>query len=387
MKKIILGISVFILLTFIVSCVGEPITLEPKTPIDTMFTSSSQSSSPSPAPANSKTPVNEIPSSTYREAPVTITKQSDGQVIHVNLVKFMGSVSTPNTTVLVNNISAIVANDGGYSVLLEIVKGKNIIEIKTIQESNITSDKITITFDPPLAVVINYPKYNKDTDYRKTALTVTGVVNNPAAEVTLYQGTYNTIRALVASDGTYSAQMILKDLSPNSSGFTLTAVARSGDETDSIFIVLGFKDGKINGNISDGPYRGTMFEIAPAGPITVKVGDNALLDWLINVRAENATDDGFPYSQIKLSITRVEDIKWARDVDGSIIGLPVIHGLVIETIPSTLTVFPNTRYHVSANIMNSADLAPGTYYFVFRCLFNPNGELSRTITVVVQPNK
>ncbi len=61
----------------------------------------------------------------FEDAPVIITAQSDVQEFHVNLVKFTGSVPSPqNTQIYVNDTTATINADGSYYAYLDLTPGK-----------------------------------------------------------------------------------------------------------------------------------------------------------------------------------------------------------------------------------------------------------------------
>jgi hypothetical protein len=359
--------------------------------------SSLASSLPGTLPANETSIINETPTSApttpffpsvllpsmveerYQDAPLTINKQSNGQIIHANLVKFIGSVPSLHASVSVNNIPVTVDNEGNYAMLLDLVQGKNVIEIKTGHGTDINTDDLTVTFEPPLVVLLDYPSYDTNTDYRQTPLTVTGIVTNPAAEVMVYQANDNSTRASVAANGIYSAQMLLKDIPPDASGFNFTAVAKLGNETDITCVGIGFKDGKLNDRTLGGPYDGTNVDIEPYDPITIVAGNTVVLDYMVNTRVMDPLSDDFPSSPCHLNIVRM-----AVDEDGKFIEQPPVPGLATEIMPSEFTTFPNTRYHVTIKVTTSSALNPDTYYLGIQSFLN-SGNISSIISIIVRP--
>ena len=161
---------------------------------------------------------------------------------------------------LVNNIPVIIADDGSYSVLLELAKGQNIIEIKTIQAKNTISEQIAVTFEPPPAIIMTL-NYDQKNVYNQLPIIVDGTVNNPAAEVTIYQSStlHKEMAAIsVASDGTYSAQLRLIEAQVYQP-LVITAAAKLGNQIDTFSRNIGTG--------SDGPFRGTMLPMVCTGTL------------------------------------------------------------------------------------------------------------------------
>lgn len=344
-----------------------------------------------PSPTATSIPSSGAPSSLlpsmqvkqFKEAPITITRQSDGQVLHVNLVKFVGSCS-PDTSILINNVPAIVDQDGNYFLFLDLAKGRNVIQIKATQGTNISTDSLAITFEPPVAVVFT-SGYDNNTNYRKAPFPVTGLVNNPAAEVSIYQALNNMTRATVTPDGTFSAQMYLKDIPPEGSGFILTAIAKLGDEMDNYWWAIGFnKDGKfVPGG---GPYRGSTADILPKDTLKIVAGNSGVFDYVMNVQVMNAQYDNFPSGNCKLIMVRLADTNATRSGDNGNIntsGQPARPGLTGEIMPSEFTIYPNIHYHINIQVTTSPTLTPGTYYFGVQGFPHSMGKF--IITVIVEP--
>jgi hypothetical protein len=320
--------------------------------------------------------INQIPIQTHEEAPVIITKKSNGQVVHVNLVKLVGSVSSPDTQVLINNNPAIVDKDKNYSMLLDLAKGQNIIDIKTIQGTDKIDEKITVTFRPPVAIVMDSPQFRVSRDFSNPPLTVTGKVNDPEAAVTVFEPNNNTTKASVVSDGSFSAQLHPFNLAPNQ-GVGISTVAILDNEIATDFITFGPGSG-------GGP-RDTRIDILPHEPIKIASGGIALLDYNINARSVGTqTYSVFPSAKIKFDFTRVAN----RDVhygDGGIYDgqtLSPVSGLNLEAITSELIIYPNINYHINISVTSSANVAPGTYYYGVISHFNIQGHPRIRVNVV-----
>ncbi len=96
-----------------------------------------------------------IPQNYFYKAPLSIDKTYDGQTERVNLVKFTGIIPSSGATILINNNAVNVDNDGNYYIYLDLKKGQNTIEVKTVTGSETKTENINIYFAPPLAVRLN----------------------------------------------------------------------------------------------------------------------------------------------------------------------------------------------------------------------------------------
>ena len=146
-------------------------------------TLSSITSIPTSVPTQITTPFVTATTSTTTAGPTTtlstaypiISAASDGQTIRFNVVKFTGTSPSPGAAVSVDDIQATVDSLGNYYAYLDLSKGQNIIEIGTTLNGKTSTDKITVTYLPPLVIFLNEPVISANTDYTKTPLTVTGL--------------------------------------------------------------------------------------------------------------------------------------------------------------------------------------------------------------------
>ena len=294
----------------------------------------------------------------YENAPATISTQSDGDVLHVNLVKFVGKVSSLDSRVFVNNTPATVTSDGSYYAFLDLAKGKNVIQVNTVNGTRLTNQSLSVTFVPPVAVRIDYPKYDKDVDYSKTPLTITGAVDDPTADVTIVEGTdYFLSIARVASDGSFSSAVLLREI-PNAQGFGITAKARLGNEIAQDTFYITYNKGRIGPSPS--PWNGSSFDISPKDQIIVKAGLTSTVDYTMNIR-----NDYFTPSVRKIAVVQLKDGTYSdnQDKNGNFIGRPMTPGLSAEVEPSDFTTYCNIRYDCTIKITADTNLPPGAYYF------------------------
>lgn len=282
---------------------------------------------------------------TYEDAPETITKQFDGQEVHANLIKYVGSLPTSDSQVTVNNNSVMVNPDGSYYVFFDLVPGKNNIEIKTSRGTNINVENIMITFTPPLIISLGEILFNRNIDYSKTPLPVTGQVNNAKAKVTI-----NGENVSVGVDDTFSIQILLKD--------GIQATATLDNESDEAEIRVLHSNGMFS--YSPGQLLIPSQIIIPNSTINLKANQAARLDSIFKVtkyfvpKAENC----------KLSMVRVSQTSYNP--------LPMISGLITDINPSNFTIYPNTNYHSTISFKASPDVPAGKYYFFVRADINNN---------------
>ena len=310
---------------------------------------------------------------TYQEAPATITLESDGQEIHVNLVKFVGAVSL-GTTVTVNNTAATVASDGSYYAFLDLpFGGKNTIDVTETQGTAATTRSIAVTFSPPLFVLLdNDMQFNEHTNYRRTPLKVTGIVSDPRAEVTV-----NGYRAKVAEDGSFSARIRLTQ-------GNIQAVGRLGDQVDEDSELFGFSGGKLYPIPMVQHPQLSYAEISPSATVNLKAGESSSLDYVIHARKDVFRSD------CDVSIKQIRDTSGTTEPNAS--------ELSADVTPSNFGLYPNVNYHSTIDIKTSVDLTPGKYLFqpAFSysrfSMINPVGALGTLqipgplITVVVGPS-
>jgi bacillopeptidase F len=120
----------------------------------------------------------------------------------------------------VNDEAVEVAEDGTFSADVELIEGENTITVIAVLGEEQAQDSVTVTYtilEIPLSLEVT-----------TNPLTVTGRVSDPEAAVTV-----NGIEAVVAEDGTFSAQV---ELVEGENVITVVAIL-DGKETSSSFIV------------------------------------------------------------------------------------------------------------------------------------------------------
>lgn len=336
-----------------------------------MLVGCSNPSSPSTSTTSTATPtITAVPTTVtptpYVQAPITIDRTFDGRLVHANLVKYTGSVPSANTTVTVNGIQAAVSDNGTYYAYLDLDPGKNVIEVDTSINGVTTLDEIMVTFRPPLVVRLDWPwPFNRDLDFTKVPIDITGWVSEPTATIEINGGVV-TVRA----DGHFTVSMKLK------TGYNfLTAVASLDDDVDTDNMnPYVFDDGKL----APPPPVAQVFSSAsfPKDPIEVKIGENAsaTMNLGINKRAQGL----FPGSDFEPHVVRVAQPRGEEELDP----LP---SLTVTFVPAGYKIYPKIEYRSLISVRARSDLQLGTYYFIVH--FSQGGGLGADgwpITVVAK---
>jgi hypothetical protein len=280
---------------------------------------------------------------TFLQAPLTIDKTYEGKVIHVNLVKYIGSVSSPETRVTVNNLQASVNDEGSYFVYLDLVPGMNTIDVKTISPQSNTSDKISLAFMPPLAILLDWPGSENINDYRKSPVTITGSVSDPLAKVKI-----NNLEVVVDSNSTFSAQIQLKE-----GDNLINAIAVRDNETDTDGIKLTVTN---NGLLTNPPpgfrsqYRSRLISNNTA--VDIDVGGATSAEFTLQRGKYNC----ITASNYNIALSRVSKL-YAQDE------LPLLPELTVNINPSKFILYPKIEYHSLIEINASINLVASNYIF------------------------
>jgi hypothetical protein len=318
----------------------------------TIYTTTYTTTTPTTTPIYWPTP------SPYLTAPIDISTLSDGQTIRVNLVRFIGTLPSPDATVMVNN-SQVTVSDGQYYVYLDLLPGENVIEVKTITGAEIETQNVHVFFEPPLVVRLFYPDFAPDVNYLENPLvTIRGDVSNPSAEVLV-----NGIKQEVRPDGTFSTEVLAikeSDVAMAVAGSesalypsVARAVATLGDEIDTFAYPW-----VIGGNGRPGRAPGWSISTVPSiithdQSVILKAGESVIIGFGVRV----PTPLGNPISSVaKFDITRL-----SNPAGGSY--LPMSQGLNIHVEPSNCSIYPKIEYYFPIIIETEPDLTPGDYYF------------------------
>jgi nitrogen fixation protein FixH len=274
-----------------------------------------------------------------KEAPISIDKSSDGQTVRANLVKFTGGIPSADATILVNNNSVKVDSSGNYYIYLDLNKGQNVIEVKTITGTETKTENIHIFFKLPLAIQVRLNKSNFDpnTDFKSPIEAIDGVVSDPAAEVKV-----NGVKVDVNTDGTFMARILLLI-----GGNHVDATAQLGNEADEEYLNWNIAD---NGQLKTISGFLTVPNILPT--VTLNAGESTSFDFSLEF------DKKIPdFSLNSLSITRIATLSGGNN------SLPMLPELKVSINPSTYSTYPRIAYDSRVTIETTTALPPGDYYF------------------------
>ncbi|GEM_PF-4812630 len=348
-QKILSFIPIFILLSFLAGCV---------VPIKTDMT---------------------------REAPVTITFDSDGEEVRVNLVKFVGSASSNQTQVWVNDVPVIINQDGSYYAYVQLKRGLNAVRVTTVDGSMTRIKCISIWFRPLLAVIIDEVEWAPVGQLMK----VTGRVSIPEAHVILWEENRSQVDdlkdAIVTDNGTFYGLVMRNHegtQKPDSGHgyYTLDGVsarATFDQESDKCFEAA---PGQISVPGSGISYD-TKWHLSN-DEIHVKPGEKAIIDCIIEIKK-----NVFAPSNIQLSVLEQppDAAEYSYGPKGlSPAAIPTTTGLRIEPTPAAFDVYMNTEYRIPVNITVSADVQPGVHKFAI-FLTNPSWVSGGWLTLIVEP--
>jgi len=112
------------------------------------------------------------------------------------VITVSGIVSDASATVTVNGVTAQVTQDGAFSHEIELPYGKTTVTVTATVDKQRVSRSVTVT--RILTIDITSPE--DKADIADNQITVSGVVSNPAARVTV-----NNIEVQVAEDGAFSS--------------------------------------------------------------------------------------------------------------------------------------------------------------------------------------
>jgi Glucodextranase, domain B len=270
-------------------------------------------------------------------APVPIDATSDGQTVNVNLVKYTGTIPNSTSRVLVNDNPVSVDAAGNYSVYLDLQKGRNIIEIKTITGLAISNQDINVFFTPPLTVRVSLTQTSFDPDtVFKTPSPITGVVSDPEAVVEV-----NGAVVKVNSDGSFTSQ-IQQQLGSNQ----IEATARSNNDMDQEDLYWHLAD---NGQMMIVSGFVTTPVLLPT--VTLNAGESAGFNFTLQF------DKTIPAGAVsQITITRIDALNDLRSD-------AMLPGLNVTIDPLSYTIYPRIIYNSHLTVTASTTLAPGDYYF------------------------
>jgi len=295
------------------------------------------------------------------EAPLEIDSLADGKVVHVNLVKFVGSISSPNTKVFINGFSPVINNDGSYYAILELTPGENTIEIKSILEAQTSIEKITVTFIPQLKIWMKIPETDIGIDYSKTPLMVTGFVSNPSAKVEV-----NGSIVEVASDGSFISKVQLTQYSSS-----IKANAVLGDEEDSYSLAFSMTDSGLL-NIVPGQQLLDYSRASMSPLVEMSAGETVDVNFVL----KTGKDIGYIPPEFQLKILRVSKM-------GDRNPLPQLPNLEFSVSPMEFRLYPDIIYQPIIRLKTDTSLPTGNYYFLFSSYLDNSPWTESWITVKI----
>jgi hypothetical protein len=160
-----------------------------------------------------------------------ITSPEDGTELTESPVTVTGIVSDAAAAVTVNGVGAEVAEDGSFSIEIELSEGENTITAVAALDGLEAEDSITVIYSPAapaLSLEITSPE--DGAELTESPVTVTGIVSDATAAVTV-----NGVEAEVAEDGSFSAEVELSE-----GENTIMAIATLGEQEASDSIIVTY---------------------------------------------------------------------------------------------------------------------------------------------------
>ncbi len=298
------------------------------------------------------------------EPELIITSPQNNAEYRMNVLPVTGTVDDSGATVLINGIEALVATDGsfqGYVVLdhaLLTETGENIIEVTAINDEAKTVRTITVTFVPPLVVSRLDAETEPGVDHTKEPISVTGMVNNPEASVTI-----NGKAVSVTQDGLFKAQVLL-----NEGSSQIKAIATLGNERDEVYLAFMVENGYPN------PVPGYshffMSRLTYEHEIKLKAGET----YRLPVTLETRKDGPGSFSDYLVHVDR----------EYGEMPLPWPEGLDAYLEPPEFMAYPNATYNFDLVISTRPELDTDIYYLHFYHIFENSGYGSGWLEVTVE---
>jgi nitrogen fixation protein FixH len=142
------------------------------------------------------------------ELSLEITSPEHGAELTEGTIVVNGNVSDATANVIVNGVKAEVTEDGVFSASIELVEGKNTIEVEAEAEGKASAIRaLTVTYTPEapeLSLEIISPE--DGAELTGSPVMVSGNVSDASANVTI-----NGVEAEVTEDGTFSASVELTE--------------------------------------------------------------------------------------------------------------------------------------------------------------------------------
>ncbi len=361
-----------------------------------------------------------------------IKSPQDGHEARVDLIKITGTVSDPESTVLVNNIAALVSASGAFYAYIELDEGENRIDAIASRGGESATETINVTYRPPsvtpvekLSLYIASPQDNAE--YKVNLLSVTGTVSDAVATVVV-----NGVEATVAADGGFQGYVTL-DKNEN-----IVEVIAITDEvkiikniavifTPALVVYMEYPspnrhtdytkepmtvNGRVNKPEAIVAVNGQAVPITPDGGFTTQVqlieGSNSIKavatlgderdEVYVLFRVENGYPNPVPgYShffaassvyehEITLRAGETKRLTLALETrkggpgrfSGRLVPVdreygrmpqPMPEGLDAYLEPPEFMAYPNATYHFNLVFSTTPELAPGIYYLKFHQTF------------------
>ncbi len=160
---------------------------------------------------------------------IEISTPDDDFESKLDMLKITGTVSDPESRIMIHVISgggasspvnfnfvpARITASGAFYAYVPLEKGENHIEATAHRGNDRTTDTIDIGYHPPLINLADEPELKitspqDNVEYRMNVLSVTGMVDDPAAAVLV-----NGIESVVAPDGSFRGCAVLTETGEN----------------------------------------------------------------------------------------------------------------------------------------------------------------------------
>jgi len=365
-----------------------------------------------------------------------IKSPQDEATSNVDLIKVSGTIAEPDDEVLVNGITAQIADDGSFYAYIELAESENIIKAVVMRGEERLSKTISVTYSPPttgmvtddLSLEIDFPV--DGTEFKVNLQKVSGIVSDSQATVVV-----NGIEAKVAENGSYYAWLDLPE-----GENTIEATALKGAVSVSRSITVTFTPplvvyldaepelgvdytktpltvtGMVNRPETSVTVNDKAVTVAPDGSFTAQAllveGSNSITavatlgDERDEVYILYWVENGYPISAPGYSHFFATREKYEQEITikageigtidilletrksgpGEYSGkafyvsgeyskeaLPMPEGLEVSLEPARFKTCPNTTYHATLIIKTDAKLAPGEYYLRFVSRFVRGG--------------
>jgi len=276
-----------------------------------------------------------------------ISTPLDGTILKTNIIQVIGDVSNPKATVTINGQEAYITGKGSFNKYVELKEGTNTIEAVAKLGGKSITTYLQVVFNPSLVLHLNLPDISTlDISNTGNLVIFTGFVFPPQASVKI-----NDNSVSVNDDGAFNYQIKLEE-----GNNIVHAVATLGDESDGSQWTLLLENGVIR--YPPGQNLGDNSRFVFDSAITMRVGHTAVID----IDADIGKDIQKP-SNFRFSICRV-------GAEYHEVEIAMAEGMNASIEPAGFTIYPNTKYTPTLNIVTSSKTPPGEYYFLLSATIN-----------------